>query len=163
MPVEEPSVRPAIVARVHFLLRVGVKRVELNGSQTHSASARRVSHVHIIDRILDGGSDDILTEFTGRHRFRWIRPDAVGAKPIGKLARRIGWAEKHRARANVLIGKKQSAPGELDVKRGGDLDMVLVFLGVEQNRKPDLFEITQTVSLFRLGLRLAQRGQQHAR
>ncbi len=107
------------------------------------------------------GDDEILAEFARGHRLRWIRPNTVGAKPIGKFTRRVGRAKKHRPRANVLIGKQQSTPSELDFKGGGDLDAVIVFLGIEQNRKPDLFEIAQAVCLLRLGLCLAQRRQQH--
>ena len=163
MPVKEPAVRGAVVARMNFLLRVGAKSVELDTSQTHAASAGRVGQVQVLDWIGNRGGHDVLVEFARCHRFGRIGPNTERGKPIGGLAGRIGRAKKYRPRANVLIGVQHAPPGELGIQRRGDLDVVLVLIGIEQNRKPDLLEIAQAESLLRLGLRAAQRGQQHAR
>src|SRR6478609_968144 len=104
MPVKEPSVRRAVVAGVHLILRVGAEGVELDGTPSLPAAARGVGEVQIIHRAGNGGGDQVLFQVTGSDRVRRVGPDAVCGKPIREVIRvyiwRIGGATENGKRAD---------------------------------------------------------------
>ena len=59
---------------------------------------------------------------------------------------------------------ENNSPPQVNLVSSGDeiLDAVLVSIGIEQYRKPNLLKIAQALNLLSLGLGLAQGRQEHA-
>src|SRR5437870_5511042 len=70
--INAPDIRRAIVAGVHFQLRIGAKAVELHSAPAHAAAAGGVSQEREIDWVLDRGEHNVLLEVPGSYYVRRV-------------------------------------------------------------------------------------------
>jgi hypothetical protein len=95
MAVQEEAVGSLIMTRVNFLLRIDPKEVVLLSADALTAAAGGIGQVEVLHWPVHSIDLKDFAEITGHILSGRILSRPEGQEPVGKVTRRVGWAEEN--------------------------------------------------------------------